>query len=317
MNENDKRNNDEALPEPPRRRGYDREVWVGLFVIVAVVAVITALFTLTNAAMFRGRYIVRTVVPDASGIRKGDPVQMRGVNVGRVQKFKIVPNAVEVRLEIEGEYEIPVDSYLVIKSGSLLGGLIAEVVPGTSDKVLRNNDAIQGKTEGGLMDTANHMATGAQEVVDRMKKALSEKTAQNIEHTVDVVDKTSVDTRALIQDLRGLAEEQRKEIRGLTESLRRSATSLETATSGPQIKNAVDRLDAVSKRLDDTTASLGRSSTSLETILTRVEHGEGTLGRLTKDDVLYVNLNEASQNLSRLLEDLRRNPKRYVKLSLF
>jgi phospholipid/cholesterol/gamma-HCH transport system substrate-binding protein len=317
MNENDKKATDEELPEPPRPRGYDRELWVGLFVVLAIGAVVVALFTLTDAAMFRGRYIVKTVVPDASGIRRGDPVQMRGVNIGRVHKFKIVPQAVEIQLEIEGEYPVPSDSTLVIKSGSLLGGLIAEIVPGNSETKLANGDTIQGRTEGGLMDTANTIAESTQQVVERMKKALSDKTVQNIEHTADVVEKSSLDARALMQELRGMAGEQRKEIRALTESLRRSATSLESATTGPQLKSAVDRLDSVSKRLDEASASFNRSSGSLETILTRIEHGEGTLGRLTKDDVLYVNLNEATQNLNRLLEDLRRNPKRYVNLSLF
>ena len=60
--------------------------------------------------MFRGRYVVNSVVPNAAGIRKGDPVTMLGVSIGRVQKFDIAPSGVQVRLEIEGEYSIPTDS---------------------------------------------------------------------------------------------------------------------------------------------------------------------------------------------------------------
>ena len=75
----------DALPLPPSR-GQSREAMVGLFVILGVAAVLITLYTLTDAAMFRGRYFVRTLVPDAGGIRRGDPVQMRGVNIGRVQR---------------------------------------------------------------------------------------------------------------------------------------------------------------------------------------------------------------------------------------
>ena len=56
----------------------------------------------------------------------------------------------------------------------------------------------------------------------------------------------------------------------------------------------------------------------------RIERGEGTFGKLSKDDALYTslnktveNLNGASTDLRELLQDLKKNPKRYVKLSLF
>src|SRR5690625_1544522 len=66
-----------ALPAQSRRR----EIWTGVFVLAGILAVLTALFTLTSPATFRGRYIVSTVVTDAGGIRRGDPVQMRGVHM--------------------------------------------------------------------------------------------------------------------------------------------------------------------------------------------------------------------------------------------
>ncbi|HSH46288.1 MAG TPA: MlaD family protein, partial [Longimicrobiales bacterium] len=87
---------------PSRKRG--REVWLGLFVILAVLATMTALFTLTDPSLFRGRYETNVQVPEASGIRRGDPVQMRGVNIGRVKAFQIRDRSVIIRLEIEGEY---------------------------------------------------------------------------------------------------------------------------------------------------------------------------------------------------------------------
>ena len=42
---------------------------------------------------------VLTAVTDAGGLRRGDPVQMRGVNIGRVVGFDMAPNGVEIRLE--------------------------------------------------------------------------------------------------------------------------------------------------------------------------------------------------------------------------
>lgn len=122
-----------AVVAPPVR-GKNQELWVGLFVIIGTLTTVYLLLTLTDAAMFRGRYIVSSTVKDASGVRKGDPVQgdpvqgdpvqMRGVGIGRVQTFVISSNGVTVYLEIEGEYStIPADSHVELVSAGLLGGL--------------------------------------------------------------------------------------------------------------------------------------------------------------------------------------------------
>ena len=84
-------------------------------------------------------------MPDASGIRKGDPVQMRGVNIGRILGFTILQQGVEMRLEIEGEYPIPKDSRVEIKASGLLGGMVADVVPGTSPQRATGGDTLPGR----------------------------------------------------------------------------------------------------------------------------------------------------------------------------
>ena len=55
----------------------------------------------------------------------------------------------------------------------------------------------------------------------------------------------------------------------------------------------------------------------LNAVLGKIEKGEGSLGKLAKDDKLYDNLTEASRELDLLLQDFRLNPKRYVNVSVF
>ena len=85
----ERQEDEEEPPVAPPSRGADQAVWVGFFLVVGIIAIFAALFILTDAALFRGRYIVSTVVTDAGGIRRGDPVQMRGVNIGRVQRYRV------------------------------------------------------------------------------------------------------------------------------------------------------------------------------------------------------------------------------------
>jgi len=308
---------DDSATTVEPRRGRNREVWVGLFVILGVVAVFVTLFTMTDAAMFRGRYIVGTVVPDAGGIRRGDPVQMRGVNIGRVQAFRISQEGVEIRLEIEGEYRIPKDSHVELKSFSLLSGLAAIVVPGSSTSYVEGGDRLAGTSETGIMETATNIADEAEKTLGRVQALLSEGTVKNVEASSERV-------KTLLEQLSRVTEEQRKELNGLVKSLRASADQVQKATSGPELESSLKRIDGLTQKAEATLDSLGRSTSSLETLVGRIERGEGTLGKLSKDDALYGNatktlesLNGATSDLRELLQDIKKNPKRYLKFSVF
>ena len=308
---------DTSLPSAPVRRGRDREVMVGLFVIAGLAATVIALFLLTDASMFRGRYVVTTVLKDAAGIRKGDPVLMRGVNIGRVQKFDINKDKVSVRLEVEGEYRIPKDSRVEIRGQGLLGAMVADVVPGQSHELLRGGDTMPGGLGTGMFAKVNDLSASADKALGRVQALLSDATVKNIESS-------SAEMDSLLKELRTVTIEQRAELKQLTSSLRQASQSLQQATAGPELERSVKRMDSITKQLDEVTASFGRSSKGAEGLLARIDRGEGSLGKLSKDDTLYVNTNEAmlsltkaAQELAKLTEDLRKQPKRYLNLSLF
>ena len=65
---------------------------------------------------------------------------------------------------------------------------------------------------------------------------------------------------------------------------------------------------------------MDKLSISLEHLngtLAVVNSGEGTLGKLVSDDELYNSLVESSQNLALLIDDLKKNPGKYISLSVF
>ena len=67
---------DEELRNAMPRNRRRLEFRVGIFVLVGLFSALFALFLLTDPSTFRGRYRISTVVEDAGGIRKGDPIQM-------------------------------------------------------------------------------------------------------------------------------------------------------------------------------------------------------------------------------------------------
>ena len=308
---------EQSLPALTPSRFRDRELWVGVFVILGVAAVLTALFTLTDASLFRGRYIIRTVVTDAGGIRRGDPVQMRGVNIGRVTSFRVAPEGVAVDLEIDNQYPIPADSKVELRASSLLGGMVANVIPGTSAANARGGLVLPGSVGKGIFDQIDALQVSAGQALVRVQSLLDEKTIQNVHEGGD-------DLRKLMRQLNEVASEQRGEFAALTGSLRHSAEALEKTATGPEIDRSVKRIDVVTAKLDSIASVLGRTSRSAESILARTERGEGSLGKLTTDDALYNNASEAAatmkkaaEELARLVADVRAEPKKYLKLSVF
>lgn len=295
-----------ALPA----RTAKREVRVGLFVLLGIVAFLTALFTLTDVGTFRGRYYATTIIENAGGMRNGDPVQMRGVNIGRVTDFRMVPDGVAVTLEIYNRYEIPEDSHVAIRSAGLLGGVVVDVVPGESAERVSRNQILPGSVETDILASAGSIGEQAELVLDRASDLLST-------DNIGALGASAADLQRLLNDLSALAAQQREEVASLTQSLRRSSEAVERTTTGPELERVVTNLDATLIRLEESSRTLAGASGSLELILGRLERGEGTLGRLTTDDALYENLNAAAAALESLMTDIQEDPRKYLNIRVF
>jgi phospholipid/cholesterol/gamma-HCH transport system substrate-binding protein len=308
---------EKPLPPPPPPRGRHREVWVGLFVVAGVLATIVILAVMTDAALFRGRYIINTTVPNASGIRKGDPVLMRGVNIGRILSFTILQQQVQMRLEIEGEYPVPKDSRIEIKASGLLGGMVADVIPGSSPQSASWGDTLPGGTGVGLFDKMDSLADEADKVAKRVQGLLSDDMVKDMQGSAR-------GTRESLESLQAILKEQRGELRALSSSLKRSAEGLEKVTTGPELQRTTKKVDELVTKLDGTLQTFDHSSNSLDSILARMDRGEGTLGKLSKDETLYKNAAEATENLNKatvelnkLLVDFQAHPRKYINLKVF
>src|SRR4030095_10731252 len=307
-------------PPAPRRappiRGQGKNAWVGLFLIVGILGVLAVLFVMTDAAIFRGRYIISTVVDDVGGIRSGDPVRMHGVNIGRVKRFPLSQGKVEVFLEVEGEYKIPVDSTVKISSAGPLAGMKADVLPGVAKTDARYHDRVAGISQKGTVDI-DQLSSQTSDALDRVQKLLADETIKNVQGS-------TTELHQLLRALSPALTTQRKELDTLNASLKRSSQGLEKVTTAPELERAIKRLDGISTQMDDITQKLGRGSESLETVMGRIDRGEGSLGKLTKDDALYdnlskaaLNVSQATENINKLTEEIRRDPKKYLKLSVF
>ena len=308
----------QAMATVQPTRSPRREVQVGIFVLAGILAVLAALFILTDPGTFRGRYYVSTVLPDAGGIRKRDPVQMHGVNIGRVDDLRISGNGVVMRMELEGQYPVPVDSRVRLAAKGLLGEMVADVLPGTSRQSAKTGDVLlAASAEGGLSGAANDLAGQAKQVGNKADTLLTRANLLLSQEAIGSVHASASELQQLMASLAALAAEQRGQLGALSASLRRSAAGVENAATRPELARAIARTDSLTARLDVATQQLSAASHSMAVVMGRMERGEGTLGRLSKDDSLYVNLNSAVANLNQLTTDIRANPKKYLSVSVF
>ncbi|HEU4456655.1 MAG TPA: MlaD family protein [Longimicrobium sp.] len=299
-------------------RSPRREVQVGIFVLAGVLAVLVALFVLTDPGLFRGRYYVTTQVTDAGGIRKRDPVQLNGVNIGRVDDLRLIPGGVQLRLELQGEYPVPADSRVRLAAQGLLGEKVAQILPGRSpERVARGGTLLSTDAEGGLGNTAQELGDQAQVLGTKADTVLTRAQLLLSQQTIGAVGASAQELQTTLAQLALLASEQRRELSALTGSLQRSAQGLEGATTRPELARAIARTDSLTIKLDAATTSLNTASTALANVVGRMDRGEGTLGKLSRDDALYNNLNTAVTNLATLTEEIRANPKKYLSVSVF
>lgn len=312
-NDHTRVSDEEILKSTPRGTG-GKEAQVGAFVLVGLISFVVVLFWMTDPATLRGRYMLVTEVDHAGGVRGGDPVQMQGVNVGRVHDFEMLDdNRVVITMEIEGEWAIPIGSETVMGEAGLFGGRSLEIVRGPGPGVYAEGDTLagEGATGSGLLSSVDELSGEAGTVLGSLNAMLNDS-------TVDAVQGSAQELRTLLTQLSAVADEQRGALRDLTSNLNAAAEGLESASAaGPEIASAAARADSAMVQLQATSESLDAATASLTTILDRMERGEGTLGRLSVDESLYVNLNTAAESLTALLADLQANPNKYINVSIF
>lgn len=169
----------------------------------------------------------------------------------------------------------------------------------------------------GLTELVNQRLTPLQEKIEKMmvsadsvligiNNVLNEDTQDNLKASVSSLSVTLESFAQTSKSIEDLLANNKQKLNTTVDNFEKISTNLTKAT------NAIAKTD-----IDQTVSNLEATIKNFNTILAKVESGEGSIGKLLKDDNLYNNLEGASLQLEQLLEDLKLNPKRYVHFSLF
>ena len=291
---------------------YKQEVGVGAMVIAGLVLFTVAMFWLTGRTIGSDAVLVRVVFSNVSGLKEGDPVMVSGVKKGRVAQVRLERvGRVTVTLELNPDVRPRSDGSATVSSLDFFGAKFIDYFPGSRDEPLPQTGDIRGKSEEALTDLAAGVATRANELIGNATGLVSEQLAVDIHNTLVATQRGM----NVLADA-GSGPLVRQTTSTLA-SLERVMVRLDSVLASPAVSRAGTRLDTLSVSLADLTNHLGDATASLDTLLGKMNRGEGTLGKLAADTMLYKNLNETLASLTALLKDLKERPGRYLTVKVF
>ncbi|MFT3886103.1 MAG: MlaD family protein [Flavobacteriales bacterium] len=311
-----------------------REYSIALVILGGIVLLIFGINYLKGLDLLQRRNIYYAVYGDVSGINDASPVIFHGYKVGQVVGSELMPDGsgrIVVKFQIdEDNLKMPRDTRAEIFSADLFSRAV-RIVPGQSDQLAEHGDTLNSGAELSLTESvtqqidplkrkAEGMLASVDSVLTSLQLILNENARGDIDASFANLRGTLESIRSTAQRIDGLMAKESATISALLGNAEKISANL--AAHNGQIGNILSNVDSATAafadgRLQRTMANLESTSAELKATLAGIQEGQGTLGKLLKDDSLYNNLTAASHELDLLLEDLHTNPNRYVHLSLF
>jgi phospholipid/cholesterol/gamma-HCH transport system substrate-binding protein len=293
------------------RRKQKLELWLGLLVIVSAVVVMWGYFWLTGQPLGERGYTVYVTLPNAEGVERGDRVKLSGVEVGVVRSVDLVASdRVLVRLWLHRDLQLPADSRALLQSVGVFGAVIVVLRPGSTTDLATDGDTLAVGRSSSLMDLAGDLGDRADAVLQQIQRLLADTAIDNVHGSLSSL-------QSAVRQMERLLRENGDDFAELSRSLRLTAETLRDKISGVEVEQTAADLEATAASMAETSEILRRSAESLESIAAKIDAGEGTLGLLVNEPGLYEDLQAATKNISALAEDIRLNPGRYIKVSVF
>ena len=291
---------------------YKQEVGVGALVLAGLMLFVVGLFWFSGRSITHKGVTAHVVFTNVAGLKQGDPVLVSGVKVGRVAQVKFERvGRVTVTLELSGDVRPKSDATATISSLDFFGTKFVDYIPGSKDDFLPSESAIRGTKSQELADLASGVATRANELLGHATGLVSDQLAEDIHNTLVATQRGMV---ALTEVTKGPLVTQST---NSLAALERVMSRLDTLLGSANVKGAGLRFDTLSANLQHLTGELSQSTRALNDLLGKVNRGEGTLGKLASDTLLYGNLNKTLAALTKLLDDLRERPGRYLTVKVF
>lgn len=301
------------------------ELKVGFLALLAFLILYFGFNFLKGNDVFSSARIYYVEYDNVDGLMVSNQVMVNGIEVGKVKKVEIQPtraNKILVTLRFSQDIVIPDKTVAVLSDGALLGGKIIRLrLEGKGN--LPEDSFLKGETEVGVTSLLKERAIPVIANADSLLvsfRQISDK-FDNTGTYLNTLLKTSNATISNINgSVNGIVTDNRANVAQISANMKiLSADLMETEK---QLRPLLTKFNTVADSLNalkigKTLKEVDLAVVSLKKIVQGLERGEGTAGKLIKNDSLYLGLNKTLIDLDKLLLDFRLQPKRYIGISVF
>jgi phospholipid/cholesterol/gamma-HCH transport system substrate-binding protein len=298
------------------------EVKLGMAIFAAVIVFVGGIIYLRGVDFQKREYTLTILYNNVNGLQEGNPITIAGLAVGKVEELKLVGTAIAVTVQIQNKVQFPVDSKAYIKSSSLMGGKLIAITPGIESEVLHNGDTLTGSYEADLTELTSTLAPISSNVLgilERVNTTFDEKTRRNIQNILADVNRSSSELERIIHDEGQRLDFAIGNFAAFSENLSKFAINLDSIALSQRtnLDTSMATIRIVTYNLQQASENLRSTTQSLDVVLGKIQKGHGTLGKLVHEEKLYNDIDSLASNLNLLVKDLRENPGKYVKVSVF
>lgn len=292
-----------------------KEIKIGAFAVIVLAVALFMIEFLKGKDIFSRNNTYYIIYPSVEGLSISTGITVGGYAAGVISDITYNRQTMDytVSASVSREFDIPEDSFIEIYSSDILGTKKLRVKMGTSGVMASSGDTLRGCMETDMLSSV----TGG---LDSLMRSIG----------------TTVESVNLI-----LNEENRAEFRLLLKRLNRTAGNLEKISAmlqskSPDIETLLSNLSSISATLDSAataisgttanaeaiTASLNEAdlkgmTDSIRSLAGRLQSPDGSIGKLMRSDSLYNTLTALSSDLDSLVNNIRKDPKKYIKISIF
>ncbi len=311
-----------------------KEIKVGLLIVIASGLLFWGLNFLKGNNPFNPKISYFALYSNVEGLNVSSKVTLNGYKIGKVENISFTPGNygnVLVEFSLDQDIKIPDSTVAQIYSLDLMGTKAIQLDFSDYSTFYNIGDTLFSETEQDLKEQvsaqmlplklkAEDLMVSIEDAMKVVREIFSVTNKAHIDKSLASLDKTFSTLRHTSSELDSLLTNNRSRLGAIF-------ANVESITSN--LKNNNEQINLILKNLSDVSDSLAKSELlstinnankameSVYNIMSKIERGEGTVGMLINNDSLYNNLNKSSEDLDKLLIDLRENPKRYLHYSLF
>jgi len=292
-----------------------REVKTAVLVISGIVLFIYTYNYLKGENLFDSNITYYTKF-DYNALDTSSPVTIKGNNVGKIvtisYDFKTGKTIVE--LSVNRELRFSKDSKIRLYEQGLMGGNALAVIPGTESELAKKGDYLESEIEPGLVKSLTKNFSGistgldntlksADSLLVNLNKVIADDSENGLKAVIAELNETLKGYKTLSYSVNDMISKNDENITAILENFK--VISQDLTQLSAQLKEA---------NLGDTVTHLDSTLVSVNNLISGLEQGEGSMGKLLKDEALYNNLVGVSKEMEELLRDIKLHPKRYFRI---